>query len=66
MPNLDDDNPDPILEDYLQIDEQLRIYPNNFTLPRLMRESFNSPDRTTCKLQRFFSKQWLNHNTDKI
>ena len=34
MPNLDDDTLDPILEDYLHFDEQLRIYPNNFTLPR--------------------------------
>ena len=34
IPNLDDDTLDPILEDYLHFDEQLRIYPNNFTLPR--------------------------------
>ena len=27
MPNLDNDTPDPITEDYLQFDEQLRIYP---------------------------------------
>ena len=61
MPNLDDDTPDPILEDYLQFNE-LRIYPNNFTLPRLMPEGFILETKQYAKLRDAF----LNNDSVRI
>ena len=54
LPNLDDDTPEPILEDDLQTDEQLRRKSTQHAAP-LPHARFYPSQETTCKLQRCLS-----------
>ena len=66
MPNLEDDTLDPILEEYLHFDEQLRIYPNNFTFPR--KWLFDRQVEVSIIDQKDKNKKWSTyfpHHSDK-
>ena len=66
LPNLDDDIPEPILEDDLQTNEQLRRKSTQLPAPMSHARRFYPPQETTCKLQRCLSNLWISNNTNKI